>query len=149
MSKAILPWVGYTEEMLLRSAFSLAASCYIVATLVLLPFWLRTLRMPLAEWWVVFLAAEVVALTALIAPSLWWLLGRTTGHTGHAISSRFVTLVALVIVPIFGFFVIPIGCWTSLPNPVGGIVGWSIFTLSAIALLLFLTYARYKSRKGL
>lgn len=133
-------------EMLLRWLASFGASCYIIAAIVVLPAWMVRWRVAPAAWWAVYLVAEVIVLGALISLALWWFLWRAGAGEQPYHPSRLLGLTALGLLPVFGFLVIPIGCWVSIPAPAGTIAGWGIFAASAIALIMFWAYSRYAKR---
>ena len=133
-------------EMLLRWLVSFGASCYIIAAVVGLPAWMSRWRAPLAAWWAVYLAAELIVLGALASFALWWFLWRAGGSDEPYHPWRLLGLTAMTLAPVFGFLVIPIGCRVSLPPPAGAIAGWSVFAASAIALLTFWVFSRYARR---
>jgi len=132
--------------MLLRWLVSFAASCYIIAALVGLPAWISQWRIGLTAWWAVDLAAELVVWGTLVTLALWWFLWRAGGSDEPYHPARLLGLTAMTLLPIFGFLVVPIGCWVSIPAPAGTIAGWGVFTACAIVFAAVWVYSRYAHR---
>lgn len=129
--------------MLVRWLVSFGASCYIIATVVALPISMSQWRIAPVAWWALYLIAESIALGALIMAALWWFLWRTgAAEKGHR-PSRLVGLTAVALLPVFGFLVIPVGCWVSIRSGAGTLAGWSVFAASTIAFVAFWAYSRY------
>lgn len=118
-------------EMLARWLFSFAAACYIVAALTLLPQWIRAQHLSNAEQWIAYLAAEAIALGALVVFSLWLLFSREG-----------LRLTFAVLAPLFALLVIPAGCFIFIQGVPGTIAGTGIFAFSLGALVLVNLAAR-------
>jgi len=112
-------------DMLARWLFSFAAACYIVAALALLPEWIRGQNLSIAAEWTAYLAAEAIALGALVLCSLWLIFSRAG-----------LRLMLTVLAPLFGLLVVPYGCFIFIQGTPGTIAGASLFALSLAALLI-------------
>lgn len=132
--------------MLVRWLVSFGASCYIIAAVAALPIWMSGWLVAPAAWWAVYLIAESIALGGLIMAALWWFLWRAAAGEKRYRPSRLAGLTALALLPLFGFLVIPVGCWVSIRSQAGVIAGWSVFAASTIALVAFWAYSRYARR---
>lgn len=124
--------------MLLRALFSLAASCYIIASLVIPGFWLTdALRLPAAAWWAAYLAVELVLLGVPISAAVWQLVWQPAAALEAARPEHLPRLISIVLLVIYAFLVIPAGCFIALPHPVNLVAGCAVFAVSAIAALLY------------
>lgn len=127
---------------MLRAAFSLAASCYIFAGLLLPAMWLTGLRLTLGAWWGLYAVTEIVCLGVPLALALWILVWRPAAQIQRVPPSRLLASTAMGLVPLFGFLVIPVGCFVSLPGSIGPIAGVSVFAASTLAAIAYWQYAR-------
>ena len=91
---------------------------------------------------------ESIALGAVIMAALWWFLWRAAAGEKRYRPSRLARLTALALLPLFGFLVIPVGCWVSIRSQAGAIAGWSVFAASTIAFVAFWAYSRYARRRN-
>lgn len=127
---------------MLRAVFSLAASCYIFAALLLPAMWLARLHPTLATWWGLYAVTEIACLGLPLALALWVLVWRPAAQIQQVPPSRLAASTAMGLVPLFGFLVIPVGCFVSLPGSTGAIAGCSVFGASALAAIGYWQYAR-------
>jgi hypothetical protein len=123
-------------QMLVRWLFSFAAACYIVAALALVPEWIRAQRLSIAAEWIAYLAAEALALGALVLFSLWLLFARAGEENEPFHPARFVRLTITVLAPLFALLVVPVGCFVLIQGAAGTIAGAGIFAFSLGALLI-------------
>lgn len=127
---------------MLRAAFSLTASFYIFAALLLPAVWLAGLHLTLGTWWGLYAVTEIACLGLPLALALWVLVWRPAAQIQRVLPSRLVASTAMGLVPLFGFLVIPVGCFVSLPGSTGVIAGVSVFAASALAAFGYWQYAR-------
>lgn len=137
MANGILPWAGYNERML-RALFSLAASCYIIASLVIPGFWLSSvLRLPAAAWWAAYFGIELVLLGVPISAAVWQLVWAPAAALEAARPRHLPRLISIVLLVIYGFLVIPAGCFIVLAHPLNLVAGVAVFAASTIAALMY------------
>ncbi len=126
--------------MLVRSLFSLAASCYIIAALALPGFWLfDDLRVPLALWWPAYLILELVLVGLPVSYAVWRLVWAPAASLQPLQASHFGRLGARVLAVVYGFLVIPAGCFISLPHRANLYAGCIAFAVAAIASTMYLS----------
>lgn len=129
-------------EIVVRWLFSLAAACYIVASLTFLPSAIRHAHLHPAAEWAIYLLAELVVLGALVMLTLWWLVWQPGTEGKRFEPARFLGLNAIVLAPLFAVLVIPTGCFVFIPDGAGRIAGASVFAISIVTLLTASFYAR-------
>lgn len=131
---------------MMRALFSLAASCYIIAALVFPGLWLLDdVHLALAAWWPAYLAFELVLLGAPITYAVWQLVWAPAAALQVIRPTRLARLVLAVLLVIYGFLVIPAGCFISLPHRANVLAGCLAFAAAALVALLYLTYLRRAS----
>ncbi|HLI97883.1 MAG TPA: hypothetical protein VKT72_17580 [Candidatus Baltobacteraceae bacterium] len=133
---------------MLRAVFSLAASCYIIAALVFPGFWLADdLRLPPALWWPAYLCLEFVLLGLPISFAVWRLVWEPAASLQPLQASHFGRLASRTLAVIYGFLVVPAGCFISLPHRANLYPGFITFAAAAIASAVYLKYARGRAPK--
>lgn len=130
----------------MRALFSLAASCYIIAALVFPGLWLMDdAHLALAAWWPAYLALELLLLGVPITYAVWQLVWAPAAALQAIRPTHLARLILAVLLVIYGFLVIPAGCFIALPHRVNVVAGCLVFAAAALATLLYLTYLRRAS----
>jgi hypothetical protein len=128
---------------MLRALFSLSASCYIIAALVFPGFWLaEDLRLPLVIWWPVYLAVELVLVGLPVSFAVWQLVWQPVSSLQTLQASHFTRLALRVLLVVYGFLVIPAGCFISLPHRANLYAGSIAFAAAALTTAAYVAYAR-------
>jgi hypothetical protein len=132
----------------MRALFSLIASCYIIAALVFPGFWLHDdVRLPLAAWWPAYLALELVFIGAPIAYAVWQLVWTPAAALQAVRPAHLGRLMSSVLLVVYGFLVIPAGCFISLPHRANLYAGFIALAAAAFAAMAYLMYVRGASRR--
>lgn len=121
---------------MLRALFSLAASCYVIASLAIPGLWLaRGVRLPAAAWWPAYFAVELVLLGIPIAAAVWQLVWQPAAALEAARPEHLPRLIALVLLVTYAFLVVPAACFIALPHPANLITGCGVLAAAAIGAL--------------
>jgi hypothetical protein len=132
--------------MLLRVLSSLAASAYIIAALVFPGFWLaEDARLPLAAWWPAYLVLELFLVGLPVSFAVWRLVWQPASFLKALEASHFARLAARVLVVVYGFLVIPAGCFISLPHRANLYAGFLTFAAAALVTMLYIRISNQSS----
>jgi hypothetical protein len=133
---------------MLRAVLSLAASCYIIAALVFPGFWLsEDVHLGLALWWPVYLVLELVLVGLPVLYAVWRLVWQPAASVQALQASHVTRLASAVLAIVYGFLVIPAGCFISLPHRANLYAGCIAFAAAALAAAGYLKYARARAAK--
>lgn len=124
---------------MLRAVLSLAASCYLIAALVVPGFWMRgDLRLPLAAWWPAYLALELVLVGVPVCAAVWELVWRPMAALEMTRPVHLTRLLGRTLAVVYGFLVIPAGCFMALAHPANVYAGCLVFASAAILTIVYL-----------
>lgn len=133
----------------MRALFSLMASCYIIAALVFPGLWLNGgLHLPLASWWPAYLALELVLVGAPVSYAVWYLVWAPVAALKAARPVHLARLLGTALLVVYGFLIVPAGCFISLPHGANVYAGFIALAIAAFAAMGYLMYMRRESRHG-
>lgn len=128
---------------MLRALLSLAASCYIVAALVFPGFWLlNDVRLAPGLWWPAYLALELMLVGVPVCAAVWELVWRPMSAFEATRPSHLMRLVGRTLAVVYGFLVIPAGCFIALPHRANLYAGCLAFAAAALVTAVYVRSGR-------
>ena len=119
---------------------------YFCVVLIVPVVWFRGMELSRGLWWLAYLCAELLALGAPLGIAIVFFVRRSLRRSPSVkpgVCGRVMSLIGLALIPLFVFFVVPIGLAASLPERTSTIASsWWLGIALTIATALW-AYARY------
>ncbi len=119
---------------------------YLCVVLFVPVLWFREMALSRGFWWPAYLCAELLGLGVPLAIVIVFFVRRPLRRSPSVkpgVFGRVTGLIGLALIPLFVFFVVPVGLMASLPEPTSTVAAsWWLGIALSIAMALW-AYARY------